>query len=744
MRPGAPPKRELVLVGGGHAHVQVLRRWAMAPVPGVRLTLVLDRAEAVYSGMVPGLVAGDYGAEQCEIDLVPLARRAGARVVLAAATEIDAQARRIALEGRPALAYDFASLDVGSTVRGLAVPGVSDYALATRPIRDFVDRLDAAILRATERAAGLGAAERGEAQRGEASVLRVVVVGAGAAGVELAFTLEARLRAQGVRTEVSLVTETAEILPGAAHGLRRRALAEAAARQIRVIANARVERVGERAISLSGGAEIACDLAVWATGAAPVSVITASALPKDAAGFVRVRATLQVEGHDTLFAVGDCAALASAPWVSKAGVYAVRQGPILDANLRLALSAEPLRSYRPQRDFLALLNLGERRALGAKWGAALAGARVWRLKDAIDRRFLRRFQVLGADGAPTREFPAMPEDAAMQCGGCAAKVSSRGLAAALASLPAAPPDARVLLGLAAPDDAAALRTARGDVVLATVDGFRAFADDAWLVGRVAAVNAVSDIYAKGGTPRHALCWVTLPEGGSEAVLGEVLAGVRAALDPLGVSLVGGHSTLGPELAVGLAVLGDLAEGAALLTKGGLAPGDALVLTKPLGTGIVLAADMRGLARGAWVQAAHATMLRANDRAAAVARRFARACTDVSGFGLAGHLGEMLDASGVGAELDAGALPALPGARALLARGVRSTYAALAAEAAPPLLGGDALTHALLCDPQTSGGLLFAVPRARLDEALAALRDAGETGARAIGRVVTGPGAIALR
>jgi len=719
--------RELVLVGGGHAHVQVLRRWAMSPNAGVRLTVVLDRAEALYSGMVPGVVAGDYVAADCEIDVVPLARRAGARVILSAASAIDATAQRIALAGRPVLAYDVASLDVGGAVRGLDLPGVRANALATRPIRDFVDRLDTAF-------------ERAQAGRA-AGALRVLVVGAGAAGVELAFTVEARLRARAVRANVEIVTDADELLRGAPAALRRRSRAEAEARGIRIHAGARVASVAPRALALESGEELACDLAIWATGAAPVEAIAASALPKDAGGFVRVRDTLQVEGHDTLFAVGDCAALASAPWVPKAGVYAVRQGPVLADNLRRALGGEPLRRYRPQRDFLALLNLGDERALGAKWGVAFDGRRAWRLKDAIDRRFVRRFQVLGPDGAPTAEFPAMPESAAMLCGGCAAKVSSRGLAGVLAALPPAPPDARVLVGLAARDDTAALRTTRGDVLLATVDGFRAFCDDAWLVGRVAALNAVSDVYAKGGTPQHALCWVTVPEGSAETALGEVLAGVRRELDALGVSLVGGHSTLGPELVVGLAVLGELPDGASPLAKAGLAPGDALVLTKPLGTGVVLAADMRALARGAWVQAAHDAMLRANDRAAAVARRFARGCTDVSGFGLAGHVGEMLAASGVGAELDASALPALPGARELLARGVRSTYAGQAAEAAPPLLGGDAVTHALVCDPQTSGGLLFGVAAERASEAVAELREAGETDAVAIGRVVAGPGAI---
>jgi len=191
---------ELVLVGGGHAHVQVLRRWMMAPLPGIRLSVVLDHPVAVYSGMVPGVVAGDYADHDVEIDVVPLARRAGARVVLARATGVDPVAHRIELEGRPSIVYDVASFDVGSTVAGLDHPGVAEHALATRPIGDFVRRFGETI----ERDAGASSD----------SPLRVVVVGAGAAGLEIAFTLRARLRAEGRAAEVSVLGDRGKILDG--------------------------------------------------------------------------------------------------------------------------------------------------------------------------------------------------------------------------------------------------------------------------------------------------------------------------------------------------------------------------------------------------------------------------------------------------------------------------------------------------------------------------------------------------
>ncbi len=708
-------KADLVLVGGGHTHIQVLRRWMMAPIAGVRVTLVVDQPEAVYSGMVPGFVAGDYAAHEVSIDTVPLARRARARVVIARAVSIDSAAHRIEIEGRPPIAYDVASLDVGATVRGLDLPGVREHALATRPIARLVAELDARVAALPERP-------------------RVVIVGGGAAGVELAFTLDARLRASGRAPAARLVSESAALLEDYGHRVRRLARDGLEARGIRVHTGVRVEAVHADGIDLAGE-RLSADLVVWATGAAPLPFPCGPGLPLDAEGFVRVEPTLEVAGGRDLFAVGDCASLAFAPWVRKAGVYAVREGPVLDANLRARLGGGPLRAYHPQRDFLTLLNLGGREAIAAKWGLAFRGRRAFQLKDWIDRRFVDRFRVLQESGAAAPGWPAMAEE--MECGGCAAKVGAPALERALARLPKAPADPSVRIGLAEPDDAALIATPSGDMLLATIDAFRAFTDDPWWVGRVAAANAVSDVLAKGGRARHALALVNVPESDpqrAEETLYQVLAGMRAALDPLRVSLVGGHTTQGSELYVGLAITGEL-DGDPLPASG-LTAGQRLILSKALGSGVLLASDMRGLLPGERLTPLLEGLARSNAAAARVAREFgATGCTDVSGFGLAGHVAALARASRVSVRLFANALPAWPGARELLARGLRSTFhdqnarANLTVEVAAGVAVGD---RELIFDPQTSGGLLFGVDATRADAAVQALRAAGDLAAAVIG------------
>ena len=734
-RSPAPKVRDLLLIGAGHAHVQVLRSFLMQRPSHCRVTLIIDRPVAVYSGMVPGYVAGQYRAEELEIDPLPLARRAGARVVFGKALRIDPAARCVHVEGRSALKYDVASINIGSTVMGLELPGVSEHALSTRPIGRFTAR----VAQVDALAAALGGAR----------ALRLVIAGGGAGGVELACCFDARLKAKGVRAHITMVHAGTQLLPGYGNSIGDRVARALGSRGVQLVTQRKVASARADSITLDDGSVLDCDALVWSTGAASHSLFADSGLPTDARGFVLTRSTLQVVGHDDLFAVGDCAALVDYPDTPKAGVYAVREGPYLADNLRATLLREALRSYRPQPDFLTLLNLGDGTAIGVKKGFSFEGRWAMRWKDRIDRKFMRGFQLLeadGSDGPAVRMLPAMPAGMDIVCGGCAAKLGQSALERALARLDAPPAAPEVVLGLDEADDVAAYRidagAAGGSVMVVSVDFFRGFTDDPYLVGRIAAENALSDLDAKGVTPRWAQALVAIPlaadEEEGEEVLYQVLAGARAVFDARGVRLLGGHTSKSMDLEVGFSVQGVSAAGAVLARRrGALAVGQQLVLTRALGTGVLFHADMAGRARGPWIEAALASMLRGNGAARSVAGA-ARAATDITGFGLAGHLVSMLGGGSVSARIHVDALPALPGALALLARGERSTFhpenARMArALAVDPGLRDDPRLQ-LIYDPQTAGGLLLAFAAKDVPAALAQLRAAGYGEAVAIGEI----------
>ncbi len=362
----------LVLVGAGHTHVLVLRRWIDAPVDA-DVTVVTAREESTYSGMVPGVIAGNYRIEDARIAVRPLAGRAGAAVVIETAQRVDPEGRVIHLTSGAELSYDVASLDVGSAVRGLDTPGVREHAIATRPIDDFEQRLQ-------RRIDSLGKTR-----------LRIAVVGGGAAGVEVSFVIRARLAARSISAPITLVCGKDGLLPGYGLLAQRLAMREASKRRIAIDLSSDVESVDDSGAQLAGR-RVEADLVVWATGPAAPALIAASPLPHDSHGFVRVAPTLAVTGTRALFSAGDCATIDGAAWVPKAGVHAVREAPLLEKNLRAALAGSTLEDYVPQRSFLSLLNLGDDRAIATKWGLAVSGRMAWRLKDRIDRGFVRQFR----------------------------------------------------------------------------------------------------------------------------------------------------------------------------------------------------------------------------------------------------------------------------------------------------------------------------------------------------------------
>jgi len=634
--------QDLVLVGGGHAHVHVLKSFGMRPLPGVRVTLVARDVETPYSGMLPGWVAGHYRFDECHIDLGRLARFAGARLIRDEAIGLDPGERRVLCRGHPPIRYDLLSLDIGSAPRADDVPGAAEYAIAVKPIARFAARWEALLARARD-------------LRG----LRLTIVGGGAGGVELALSARYRLARLGVTPlQVTLVTRD-ELLPS--HNRRVRHLLEQVfvERGIEVLTGSEVVRVEPGLLVCADGRQIAFDEALWVTEAGAAPWLAETGLPLTPGGFVAIDEFLRSTGDQHIFAAGDVATMVAHPR-EKAGVYAVRQGLPLADNLRRALTGERPRRFVPQQRGLALIGTGDAYAVASRGPFAARGAYLWRLKEWIDRRWMRRY----------RELPQMLPEAGedpMRCGGCAAKVPAAVLGRVMAQLQPATKDL-VTIGLDSPDDAALISFPGAPPLLQTVDFFRAMVDDPYLFGRIAATHSLGDIYAMGGQPETALAIATLPAARPDIVEHDLLNMLRGGLDvlePAGAVLIGGHSAEGAELALGFAVTGRAPTGR-LLRKGGLRPGDRLILTKPLGTGVILAADGRGLAPARAVEDAIATMVQsAAASAACLLAHGATACTDVTGFGLLGHLLEMLRASDMDAVLDPKAIPMLDGGHLLL-------------------------------------------------------------------------------
>jgi len=830
-----PIAQDLVLLGGGHSHAIALQRWAMRPLPGVRVTLVSDQTHTPYSGMLPGHVAGVYEFDECHIDLRRLCQAAGAQFYLDEAVGLDLAQQKLVCREHPAIAFDLLSLDIGSTPAAVNVPGAEDYAIPAKPVPLFLQQWEALItsLQSDPRALSLG------------------VVGGGAGGVELTISLLARLRqvTPNLTHQLHLFQRGPTLLPN--HGPRtgRQFLQLLQGQGVQVHLNSEVQTIEPASIKdvlsvqstlgqtrsaqppvdirhaqgverCDAEGSLLCNRLFWVTNASAPAWLAASGLATDDRGFVLVGDTLQSISHPSIFAAGDIATMAHHPR-PKAGVFAVRQGKPLFENLQRLLQGQDLQPFAPQKELLALIGTGQGKAVASRGRWSLGPSKLlWWWKDRIDRQFMERFSELemmgearksplaplsnggersrqasvllpesdSRDNIPTTPPPftkggrggflaasALPQSAesktsrggfpAMYCSGCGAKVGSTILSRTLNRLREAFPG----LVLDNPDDAAvlALPTARSQansdqpVLIQTVDYFTALVSDPFVFGQITTNHCLNDILAMGAQPHSVMALAQVPHGGDrpiEETLYQLLSGALTVLAQTNTQLIGGHTVEGNELAFGLSCNGlsysSLGQPGQLWRKGGMEPGQALILTKALGTGTLFAAAGQGEAKGRWIDSAIASMLQSNAPAVEILRKHqTTACTDVTGFGLLGHLGEMVQAAGVDVELDVRTLPLLPGTAETLAQGLVSSMERQNTAAqrwvsnwadGVTSLESDGRRSRILFDPQTSGGLLATLPLAAAERCIAALQARGYDHCKIIGRSLSAQTSPSIR
>jgi len=642
--------------------------------------------------MVPGLIAGIYQRDQASVDLRDLADQACVALVVAEITGLDIQNQQLQLDQRPALTYERLSLNLGAETS--ISPAITAGLVPIKPLEPalaFLSNQD----------------EQMNTKAFEAEPFQVV--GSGLAAVETVLAL----RQRWPRRPLVL-----RLRPGCLHPVLIRALENA---EVQINETSEHEQT-EQCQTTAG---------LLCTGSKAPHWLADSDLPCcPNSGRIRTEMSLQVIGYPKLFAAGDCAVMdahARAP----SGVWAVRAAKPLARNLEAACAGRPLRRWRPQRQALQLLG-GFQDGEPEAW--ALRGKRIlgphpllWRWKTAIDKRFIAMFQ----------RSRSMNSSAAMPCRGCAAKLPAAPLESALqqagiTTLGTNPEDAAVL----------PLNPAVGTTpVLQSVDGFPALVSDPWLNGRLTALHACSDLWACGARVLAAQAVVTLPqtnESTQETLLAQTLAGIRSALNPQGAKLIGGHTLeardglaqppLSRGVQVALSVSGQAVE--TFWPKSGLQPGDRLLLSRPLGTGVLFAAAMTGAAPAACLDLAleqmgtsqHHLLEQLLDLQTEHPNAI-HAATDITGFGLLGHLGEMLRNPGLKVVLNGPDTPALPGALSLLEKGYASSLAPANRRAWSLLDNGSVHLQLvdidpgsktnqamleLLVDPQTCGPLLISV------------------------------------
>ena len=706
--------KDLILLGGGHSHVSVLRRFGMKPMDGLRVTLITRDIHTPYSGMLPGYIAGHYDYDQCHIDLGPLTRFVNGRLYHSEVTQIDLKDQLVHINGRPPVSYDLLSINTGSRPGVVNVPGAEEHCLVAKPIDVFLDRWE----------------NLQQEVMNSVGDFHIAIVGGGAGGVELALSSQHRLKKlllknndDPSRLKFTLLTQGSEILSTHNLGVQKKFLKVLADRKINLLLNHSVSEIGQQYVWTQSGEKIATDAVIFVTNASAPEWPASSGLDVDDEGFISVNKYLQSTSHPNVFAAGDIASLPDPR--AKSGVFAVRQGPVLSSNLRSAATRKKLTAYRPQKNFLGLISTGDKFAVASRGRWSMQGKWLWDIKNWIDSRFMQKYNELPemkqnqsqqyADGLANDQAIKELSTLAMRCGGCGAKVGSAVLSRVMQKLPEKHRD-DVLIGRDAPDDSAMLVVPPGKVMVQSVDYFRAFIDDAYQFGAIAANHALGDLYAMGADPQSVLAVATVPYGREKIVeetLYELLAGALKTLEPTGAVLVGGHSAEGAELAFGLTVNG-LVDPGKVWRKEGLNPGDLLILCKPIGTGTLFAADMRRKAKGRWIANAIECMLQSNQSAAECLRKHnASACTDLTGFGLVGHLIEMTRASNVDAMLILDNIPVLDGAHETVKAGILSSLQPQNIRLRRAIQNlEEASSHPnypLLFDPQTAGGLLAGVP-----------------------------------
>lgn len=669
----------IVLVGCGNSHLKLLMALMKKPFKTHLVTMVNDSDTVFYSGRVTGFLAKEYTEEELAIDVGGLCNRAQVRLVVAKATEIDLAKKNLYLENYPPLQFDYLSLNLG--VRPSVPLGFfeDDRHISVKPLKQFIEKI----------------------KKIEKPPSKIFITGGGDTGCEVGMSLKSRFP----NSKVTIFSHNKKV-----PSTFRKALRETGVHyQHQPLPS--TEDFGK------------ADLNILAThGEGPIPDLKAEGLQRDENGFIKVNTALQSTSHPFVFASGDCISFNSRN-LPRSGVYAVKEGVILNRNLRNILAGKKLISYKPQLVALKIFNSGNGKSILNYGPFHWYSPRARHWKARIDSTWMKNL------GSPKLEMGE-----GMKCGGCGSKVGAAILKKSLegVSLPRFPQ----ISDYRDQENASFVMLKDESFQVYSIDFFRSFLRNPYDMAKIALNNSLNDIYAMNARPQGVLANIVLPFGSSkvqEQLLSEIMKGIEQVLQQENCALLGGHTSEGLELSLGFSVTG---EGTHLFSKGNLESGEVLILTKPIGTGALLAADTLGVCKSDWYNSALGQMRLSNQKIGPLLQALGvKACTDVSGFGLLGHLCEMLEKSNKRAHIETKKIPLLAGFSEISSQGIRSSLYSSNLEA----FGNHSrvtvsLIEPQLFDPQTSGGFLFGISTEKAPRAIEELFDLGFSFSTVIGKV----------
>ncbi len=727
MKPNSNPiQSELVLVGGGHANIQVLKSFAMRPIDGLRISLISDVLSAPYSGMLPGFIAGEYDFQEIHINLLHLCNYSGARFIQTKIMSVDTKERVIYCENRPNINYDLISINTGITSDFGKIDGAEKHAIAVKPISHFLKKI--AIVEKTI----------------TSSEQSIVIIGSGAAGIELAFAFRKKFYKNKIIPKITIIGSAERFFPELPFLCHLSLLKKCTAADIKVRFGYPVIKVSEKMITLASGIKVPTDCSLIVTGAQPSNWLNSSSICLTHDGYIEVNNTFRSVSDERVFATGDIAKMRHQPR-PRSGVFAVRAGPVLAKNLRLTLDKSPLKAVSQQSYHLSLIMVDNNTVM-AIWGKFFVSSKwLWPIKKWIDRRFISKFTKLPKmdEGNHRSIFLSKNELVAENdpllekvfCTGCGSKTEARTLDSVL------PEAIEVAANLGGDRTYLPIVNTfsdaneffikspmeNGHALIQTVDTISQMISDPFIFGRVSALHALSDLVVSNAIPLTALSIVNIERAKKniqKSDLINMLAGAMLEFSKAKIKMIGGHTSQSTENSLGFALTG-------IARSNFNQRGDdrlhkkkpnafSIILTKPLGIGLILAANMRNLASEKNYQDCIEIMLQSNLKAADFLwKNGAVAMTDVTGFGLARHIENLTKVlenqfeTKIAAELNFDEIPLIPGVvRILEETSVRATLNSSNKKAVRHLNRfkyQQIPLSDILFDPQTSGGVLAIVP-----------------------------------